>query len=113
MNNSEYEALIRNFLLAYEAKDLEAISILLAPDVVLRDWNIEVLGKEQALREFAKNFDQAKSLSIQVNRVYSSATGVAAEIEILVNGTESLRVVDVLTLNKVGQITAIVSYKGL
>jgi hypothetical protein len=109
----EYEDLIRSFLQAYEAKDLQTISSLLAPDVVLRDWNHQVEGRDGALLEFAKNFHQAASLSIEISRIYTSAAGVAAEIEIIVNEVEKLRVVDVLSLNQDLQITAIVSYRGL
>jgi len=113
VNNLENGALLRHFLEAYEAKDLQRISALLAHDVVVRDWNLEVVGKDAALSEFAKNFEQASTLSIQIKHVYTSATGVAAEIEIEVNGVESLRVIDVLTLNESMEIISIVSYKGL
>jgi ketosteroid isomerase-like protein len=109
----EHEELMRQFLEAYEAKDLATLTTYLAPDVVLRDWNLEVTGKEAALKEFAKNFEQAASLSIEIRHIYTSGTGAAAEVEIIVNGVESLRVVDVLSLNEAGQVTAIVSYKGL
>ena len=108
-----HEGLLRLFLKAYETKDLELISSLLAPNVVLRDWNLQVEGKEEALREFAKNFEQAASLSIEIDRIYSSELGVAAEIEIIVNRVERLRVVDVLSLNQELKVKAIVSYRGL
>ena len=113
MRNLEHQALLRQFLEAYEAKDLSTISALLADDVVVRDWNLEAVGKDAALSEFAKNFQDASSLDIHLRHVYNSETGVAAEIEIAVNGVESLRVVDVLTLNAAMKIISIVSYKGL
>ena len=82
-------------------------------DVVLRDWNLEVSGTEAALAEFAKNFEEADSLSIQVSRIFESEQGVAAEIEIVVNGSQKLRVIDVFTFNEAMEITSVISYKGL
>jgi len=38
---------------------------------------------------------------------------VAAEIEIVVNGSQKLRVVDVFSFNEAMEITSVISYKGL
>jgi ketosteroid isomerase-like protein len=113
LNSKLLESHLRDFLSLYEAKDLEAISKMLASTVLLRDWNLEVRGKELVLAQFEKNFEEAKSITIDVSSVYISSTGACAEITILVNKTESLRVIDVLTFNSAMQITSIVSYKGL
>jgi ketosteroid isomerase-like protein len=113
MAQTQLEDIAREFLAAYQAKDLQIISNMVAEEVVVRDWNLEVAGKPQALQEFAKNFEKAKFLSIQVLRLYSSDTGVAAEVEIVVNKAERLRVVDVLTFGERLKITSITSYKGL
>ena len=112
MDHIQLNVLTRAFLAAYEAKDLQTISSQLSDDVVVRDWNLEVVGKPKALKEFAKNFEEATSLSIQVMQLHSSHNAVAAEVEIRVNEVEILRVVDVLTFGENGEVTAIVSYKG-
>jgi ketosteroid isomerase-like protein len=113
MDHSQLQALTKAFLAAYEAKDLQIISSQLSDDVVVRDWNLEVVGKSKALGEFAKNFEEATTLSIQVIQLHVSNNAVAAEIEIRVNEVETLRVVDVLTFGKNGEVNSIVSYKGL
>jgi len=113
MENMQIGILAREFLADYEAKNLQAISSKLAEGVVVRDWNIEVVGKTQALREFEKNFEEASSLSIQIVGLHSSENAVAAELEIKVNEIEILRVVDVITFAENNEITSIVSYKGL
>jgi hypothetical protein len=110
---SEHQAQVRSFLSAYEQKDIQAISKMFSRDVVVRDWNLEVFGAEAALAEFAKNFEEADSLSIQVSRIFESEQGVAAEIEILVNGSQKLSVVDVFSFNEAMEITSVISYKGL
>ena len=113
MENIQLEFLAREFLAAYEAKALQTISSKLAEGVVVKDWNLEVVGKTQVLREFAKNFEEASSLSIQIVQLHSSENAVAAELEIKVNEIEILHVVDVIAFAENNEITSIVSYKGL
>lgn len=107
-----YKELLLAYLNAYQAKDLKAIASMLADDVLLRDWNISVSGKTAALAETERNFAAAGQLEINVLMVYEAADGAAAELQILVNGTADLRVVDALSFDAQGKITAIRAYKG-
>ena len=113
LGNSEREAQVRSFLSAYERKDIETISKMFAVDVVVRDWNRQVSGLDEAVAEYSKNFRDADSLSITVNQILESESGVAAELEIVVNKSERLSVVDVFTFNEDSKITSVVAYKGL
>lgn len=74
MNHTE---LFRTYLHHYANKSLEAISAMLAEEVHLRDWNISVFGKAEAIRETAKNFAEAESIEIRILAVYESADTVA------------------------------------
>ena len=107
------EALTRDFLLAYEKKDIEAIAKMFHPEVVLRDWNSEVTGLANAISEYGKNFEQAESLQITVKKIHVAEQSAAAELGILVNLTEQLNVVDVLSFSEDGKILSIVAYRGL
>ncbi len=107
------EQLTRNCLAAYQAKDIATIASMFHPEVVLRDWNSEVRGHAAAVAEFSKNFEQAHSLKIQIKRIYLGDLLAAAELEIAVNETEQIKVVDVMTFNNEGKIMSIVAYKGL
>jgi len=107
------EQLTRNLLAAYQAKDIATIASMFHPEVVLRDWNSEVRDHSAAVAEFTKNFEQAQSLKIQIKRIYLGELSAAAELEIAVNETEQINVVDVLTFNNEGKIMSIVAYKGL
>ncbi len=107
------EQLTRNCLAAYQAKDIATIASMFHPEVVLRDWNSEVRDHSAAVAEFTKNFEQAQSLKIQIKRIYLGKLSAAAELEITVNETEQINVVDVLTFNNEGKIMSIVAYKGL
>ncbi len=101
------------FLKAYENKDLTAISGFLAPDVLLKDWNLSVRGKERALEETAKNFAAADSLKIDILSMYESPTTVAGEVHIIVNGKDHLWVVDILEFNIQGLVVGSRSFVGI
>lgn len=104
--------LFQNYLYHYAQKDLEAIAAMLAEEVHLRDWNISVRGKTEALRETARNFAEADSLEIRVLNTYVNTDSVAGEVHIIVNGAIELYVVDVVVFDAQGKIKAIRSYKG-
>ncbi len=104
--------LFRTCLRHYADRNLAAISAMYAENIHLRDWNISVHGKEAAVRETAKNFAEADSLDIGVLAVYENADTVAGEVHITVNGSIDLYVVDIMTFDAQGLITAIRSYKG-
>ena len=104
--------LFRTYLHHYADKNLEAIIPMLAEDVHLRDWNISIFGKAEAIRETAQNFAEAESIEIRVLAVYENEDTVAGEIHIVVDGNIDLYVVDVVTFNTQDKVTAIRSYKG-
>ena len=101
-----------HYLKMYEAKDLDSVAALFAKDIVLRDWKIRVVGKEKALEETKKNFEEAHALTIDVLDTYENKNTVAAELKIVVNATEELYVVDVISFNDQGLITSIRAYLG-
>jgi hypothetical protein len=86
---------------------------MFSEDIALRDWNLEVIGRDKAISEFEENFRESQSIEIKVNAIYLSETGASAEVEILVNQTEKLRVVDVFRFDGNQKIVSLVSYKGL
>ena len=109
MNHTEF---FHTYLHHYADKNLEAISAMLAEEVHLRDWNISVFGKAEAIRETAKNFAEAESIELRILAVYEDADTVAGEVHVVVNGTIELYVVDVIAFDVHGKIRAIRSYKG-
>jgi ketosteroid isomerase-like protein len=105
------EKLTRRFIELYAAKDINAISDMFSEDIVLRDWNYEVVGKDAAIIEFTKNFDEAETLHISIKNIYLSELSGAAEIEVTVNGL-ILGIVDVVTFDSADQITSVIAYRG-
>ncbi len=110
MPQPQLEDLTRQFLTLYTNKDIDAISQMFADNVVLKDWNYEVAGKSAAIQEFQKNFDEAEHLAIDIKKIFLSGDSAAAEIEVSVNGVK-LEIVDVITYNELGLVTAVNAYR--
>ncbi|MBV8036431.1 nuclear transport factor 2 family protein [Roseateles sp.] len=104
--------LVHAYLAAYAGRDLAAIAPMLAEGVVLRDWKIRVVGKAAALAETRRHFDAAEQLRIDVLAAYEREGGVAAELRIIVDGRDTLFVVDVFDIDADGRISAIRAYIG-
>lgn len=104
--------LVRAYLAAYAARDLAGVEALFADTITLRDWKIRVVGKAAALAETRKNFDAVQSLSIDVLAAYERDGGVATELKIVVDGRDTLHVVDVFDVDAGGRIAAIRAYIG-
>ena len=102
----------QTYLNGYAAKDIAAIDDIFAEDIVLRDWKIRVVGKPLALEETQKNFDAVDHLKIDILATYESDDTVAAELRILIDGSEELYVTDVITFNTEGKISSIRAYVG-
>lgn len=112
MTESSNRARALAYLRHYAAKDLDAVAAQFADDIHLRDWHISVRGKEAALAETAKNFAAPASLAIEVLGLYESADTVAAELKILIGGTQELYVVDLIAFDAAGRIKAIRAFVG-
>lgn len=100
------------YLRAYEAKNIEQVSGMLASDVTLRDWKIFVQGKAAVIAETNANFAAARSIQIQALHLYEGPASVAGELRIVVDDAIELFVVDALDFNPQGQISAIRAFLG-
>ena len=101
-----------DYLLAYAEKNLAKVSAMFAEDIHLRDWKISVVGKDTAISETEKNFESAQSIKIDVLNTYETDDAVAGELRIVVDESEVLHVVDVVTFNGDGLIKSIRAYIG-
>lgn len=100
------------YLKHYSRRDIDRVSDMLNDDVVLRDWNISVVGKAAALAETGRNFESVRSIEIEVLALYGGDDAVAGELRIVVDGTIELYVVDVISFDSNGKIKSIRAYLG-
>ncbi len=112
MLKDENKKIVLLYLKQYESKDLKGIENIFSNDIVLRDWKIRVVGKEKALVETKKNFESVDSIKIEVLELYENCNTIAAELKIIINNSEELYVVDVITINSEGKINSIKAFIG-
>ena len=85
---------------------------MFADAITLRDWKIRVVGKAAALTETRKNFEAVQSLQIDVLAAYEREGGAAVELKIVINGSDTIYVVDVFDFDADGRIAAIRAFIG-
>ena len=96
----------------FSRKDLDSLALMFTGDVTLRDWEISATGIDDVLAANKKIFGSVESIHVTPLNLYQDANTVAAEINIVVNGSVHLLVIDVITFNGTGKISSIRAYKG-
>jgi len=112
MKSLSNKELCISYLKKYAEKDINGVAALFDDTIVLRDWKISVVGKDEALKETQKNFDNVDSIDIDVLSIYESSNTIAAELKITINKKEELYVVDVVSFNSSSKIVSIRAYLG-
>ena len=113
----------------FSNQNIEGLAESFAEDIHLCDWNIDVEGKENVIKEIQHIYDVVKTITIKPVYFYSNDKDWFA-CEIVIDGenaeakqevdddgntqmtlTWSLEVVDVIHINTEGKITSITAYK--
>lgn len=96
----------------FSNKNLEQLIKLFADKILLRDWEIEELGKKNVTKAFSNIFNNVDK--IEVNCINKSLIGSRAycEIEIIINSNQILKVVDIIDFDKDNLIYSIKAFKG-
>ena len=107
---------LKKYFQAFSSKDLDTLSEMFSSDILLTDWDICVVGKENVLEANKKIFDSVDAISVNPYAYYGGNNSYAVEITIEVtpkgNGKiEELQVVDVITFDGEGLIDCVKAYK--
>ena len=112
----DFKTLATTYFETWNAHNVEGLEGLFAADVVLRDWDIEKAGAKEVAAANGGIFEAVPKIAIEVLTVHESPSTSAAVCEILVklnnDAGEVLKVVDVITFDAAGKITAVRAYKG-
>lgn len=105
------ETLIKYFE-TFSNKDIEGLSKMFSDEVTLVDWDISESGIENVINANKNIFKSVETINVIPLKYYSNDDGsYAVEISILINGTETLDVVDVISFDQNGLINSIKAYK--
>lgn len=109
---TEKTDIIRKYLNAFEAKDINSLSNLLSSNVTLRDWELSAAGKAKVLSANQNIFDSCESIKISIVNLFANNHIALAEINITINSTDTIKVVDIYEFDSDNKICKIRAFKG-
>ena len=96
----------------FSNKNLFNLRNSFSEDIILRDWEIEESGVDQVIKVISNIFSNNETIDIKPINFIIKDQEVSAEIEIVINKKELLRVVDIIRFNDQNKIYSINAYKG-
>ena len=109
--NMELKEIATQYFTTFSNKDIDGLALMFTDDIVLRDWERSAEGSTDVLAANQAIFDAVDSIEVTPLALYQDLDIVIAEISILINGTDTLLVNDVLTFVD-GKISNIRAYRG-
>ena len=118
-----YQNLLTKYFLAFQGKDLVAISELFSDDIVLKDWVVELNGKEKILKFNEEVFGKFEKVHISFDNFFhcdsvflidstheAECNMFACPIRITLDDI-SLDVLDLISFDNEGKIISVTAYK--
>lgn len=92
-------------------KDLASLEVLFSDNIILMDWQVQLIGKDNILDFNKKFFDSVDSIRIDIERIAIGQDTVIAEIKVVINNKINAPVVDVFEFDQDNKIKQIRAYK--
>lgn len=116
---SEYLWIIKEYFESFSNQNIEDLRELYSEDIILKDWNISVEGKENVIKANMDIFKNIPNLKIDVERIISqnnsdceSPCAFACQIKIHIDENTSIDVCDIIDVDiETMTIKSIVAYK--
>jgi len=110
--NANIKDIALSYFKTFSEKNINGLREMFDDKVTLRDWDINKQGIESVLKANLNIFQNVKSIDAIPQNIISENNFVFAELKIIVNGDEELKVVDMIEFNKKGKIISIKAFKG-
>ena len=102
----------QSYFTIFSEKNINGLREMFDDNVTLRDWEIDKQGIENVLKANLNIFQNVKTIKAIPQNIVSENNFVFAELKIIVNGDEELKVVDMIEFNEKGKIISIKAFKG-
>ncbi len=96
----------------FSHKNLNNLKNLFAENIRLRDWEIDEVGSLNVINAIKNIFQNVDTIEIVPIDVQIYKYKAYCEINIVVNSSEYLKVVDIIDFDENGLITSIKAFKG-
>ena len=92
-------------------KDTASLEVLFSDSIVLTDWEVQVVGKDNILKFNQNFFNSVNDIRVDVDKIAVGLDTVIAEIKIIINNSIIAQVVDVIEFDQDNKIKQIRAYK--
>lgn len=110
MSNPTQSQILYMYFQSFCKKDVASLEVLFSDSIVLTDWSVQVVGKQNLLDFNQRFFNSVGDIRIDVDKIAIGLDTVIAEIRVIVANTE-LSVVDVIEFDQDNKIREIRAYK--
>jgi hypothetical protein len=92
-------------------KDTASLEVLFSDSILLTDWDVLIIGKQNVLNFNQQFFDRVNTIRIDVDKVAVGLDTVIAEIKVVIDNVVVAAVVDVIDFDQDNKIKEIRAYK--
>jgi hypothetical protein len=100
------------YLKAFSEKDLASLETMFADNMILTDWDGQMIGKQNVLAFNQTLFSQLGHIRVDIDKIAIGHDTVIAEIKIVLDNKVIVPVVDVIDFDQDNKIREIRAYKG-
>jgi hypothetical protein len=100
------------YLKAFSEKDLVSLETMFADNMILTDWDGQMIGKQNVLAINQTLFSQLGHIRVDIDKIAMGHDTVIAEIKIVLDNKVIIPVVDVIDFDQDNKIREIRAYKG-
>ena len=114
LKNTNYENLstiVAQYFEAWGKKDIKTVSSLFSDSIMLKDWNISCVGKENVVAANAQIFNDVEDLDVEINCISHIDNKIIADITVKAN-QDSIPVIDIIEFDQQAKIKSITAYRG-
>lgn len=111
MSNPTQSQIALLYFQTFCKKDTASLEVLFSDNVILSDWEGNIVGKENVLKFNQNFFNSVNSIRIDIDRVAVGQDTVMAEIKVIIDDVIAGFVVDVLEFDQDNKIKHIRAYK--
>ena len=108
----DLKKLALDYFKSFSNKDIQNLKVFFSDDICLRDWEIEAKGVHDVIKANEKIFASVSSIQVNPEKIYELGNTIIAELNIIVNQSEKLLVVDIIDFNNKYKICSIKAFKG-
>ncbi len=95
----------------FSNKDIQNLKNLFSENIILKDWEIEANGIKSVLEANQNIFNSVDSIVVSLRNIYQDKLVLICVIDLVINNTQKLKVIDILKFNSSKKIEEILAFK--